>query len=60
METAGVKTAVAMQWDTGSNKVYFNVEKGSLEGRLILQKTSDGKIDMQIIRSEITQGKMKI
>ncbi|MDR3588439.1 MAG: hypothetical protein P4N41_02105 [Negativicutes bacterium] len=46
----------AVQWDTSSNKVYFNVEKGSLEGRLIVRKTSDGKIGMHIAKSEASPG----
>jgi len=52
MDIAEVKTVNAVQWDTCSNKVYFNVEKDSLGGRLIIKKTSDGKIGMHIIKSE--------
>jgi hypothetical protein len=53
MEAAEAKIISAVHWDTGSNKVYFNVEKGSLGGRLIIKKTSDGKIGMHIVKSEI-------
>lgn len=56
MDAAGRKTMSAVQWDTSSNKVYFNVEKGSLEGRLIVRKTSDGKIGMHIAKSEASPG----
>jgi hypothetical protein len=44
------KTASAIQWDSSRNKIYFDVGKESLPGRLILRKTSNGKIDMQIIK----------
>jgi hypothetical protein len=52
MEAAGRKTVSAVEWDTCSNKVYFNVEQGSLDGRLIVRKTSDGKIGMVIERKD--------
>jgi hypothetical protein len=56
MNAAEVKTVSPVQWDTCSNKVYFNVEKGSLQGRLIITKTSDGKIGMHIVKNESLPG----
>jgi len=48
MGNIDLKPAGAIQWDSYNNKVYFDIGKGSLEGRLILRKAPSGKIDMQI------------
>ncbi|MDR3562159.1 MAG: hypothetical protein P4N59_12090 [Negativicutes bacterium] len=52
MEVAKVTAGSAVRWDTYSNRIYFNVEKGSLAGRLVLTKSFDGKIDMHIVKNE--------
>lgn len=43
----------AVRWDTNCNKIYFDLEKAPLGGRLVLRKNSDGKIDMYITKSEV-------
>ena len=52
MDIVETNTSCVVRWDTFSNKIYFNVEKGSLQGRLILRKDADGKIGMQIRRGQ--------
>lgn len=49
MESAVLQSCSAMRWDTYNNKVYFNLDRDTLKGRLILRKGADGKIDMQLV-----------
>jgi hypothetical protein len=44
-------TADVVRWDTFSNKIYFNVDSGSLDGRLILKRDASGKIGLFIVRT---------
>lgn len=45
----------AMRWDTNDNKIYFDTERWTVCGRLVLRKNADGKIDMFIIKAEQPQ-----
>jgi hypothetical protein len=56
MEMLELKPNGVVRWDTYTNKVYFNVEKDSFKGRLIIEKTADGKIGMRILRGEFAMG----
>lgn len=42
----------AVRWDTNTNRIYFDLEKSPLGGRLVLRKNRDGKIDMYITKGE--------
>ncbi len=42
----------AVRWDTNTNKIYFNIERWSEGGRLVLRKNADGRIDMCIIKAD--------
>ncbi len=42
----------AMRWDTNDNKIYFDTERWTVRGRLVLCKNADGKIDMYIIKAD--------
>lgn len=52
MNISESKIGEVMRWDTRDNKIYFNIERGSVDGRLILRRAENGRIDMQIIRSD--------
>lgn len=54
MNISELKYGGAVRWDTFDNKIYFNIEKGSVGGRLVLKKDSDGKIDMYILNGDTT------
>lgn len=44
----------AVRWDTNSNKIYFNIDRWSVGGRLVLQKSADGRINMHVIKNDPT------
>lgn len=50
MNTSELKAENAVRWDTFDNKIYFDLEKGSVRGRLIIRRDADGKIDMHLIK----------
>jgi hypothetical protein len=52
MNAGELKMGDAVRWDTNTNKIYFNIERWSVGGRLVLQKGADGRIDMHIVKGE--------
>lgn len=52
MNAGELKMGNAVRWDTNTNKIYFDIERWSVGGRLVLRKNADGKIDMYIIKGE--------
>ena len=52
MNAGELELGNAVRWDTNSNKIYFNIERWSVGGRLVLQKSADGKIDMHIVKND--------
>jgi len=52
MNAGELQIGNAMRWDTNDNKIYFDTERWSVRGRLVLRKNADGKIDMYIIKAE--------
>jgi hypothetical protein len=55
MSCLGLKDKNAVRWDTLDKKIYFDLEKGAFVGRLILEKSADGKIGMRIAKSEVNK-----
>jgi hypothetical protein len=53
MNTGDLKIGKAVRWDTNTNKIYFDIERSSVRGRLVLRKNADGKIDMYVVQSEV-------
>jgi hypothetical protein len=43
--------AKAVRWDTYTNRIIFNIEKDSLDGRLVLRRTPDGRIDISLVKN---------
>lgn len=52
MNVCELKQENAVRWDTYDNKIYFDLERRSLGGRLVLRRNADGKIDMYITKGE--------
>lgn len=50
MNTCELKAVNAVRWDTFDNKIYFNLEKGSVSGRLVIRRDADGRIDMHLVK----------
>lgn len=50
MNTSELKEVNPVRWDTFTNKIYFDLDKGSVRGRLIIMRDADGKIDMSLVK----------
>ena len=59
MNAQELKTGNAVRWDTYDNKIYFDLERGSVGGRLVLRRNADGKIDMYITKGDVAATRLR-
>ena len=59
MNAQELKAQNAVRWDTYDNKIYFDLERWSVRGRLVLRRNADGKIDMYLTKSEVPAARIR-